>query len=172
MEIKRDKYTIRPWRMSDAAALAEYADNINIWRNMRDGFPYPYTERDAAAFISMCEKMSPPTNFAIEIDGRAVGGVGYMPQTDVERFSAETGYWLAEPYWGRGIVTAVMKDLVDYVWAHTTIVRLYATIFGFNTASGRVLEKAGFRKVGILEKSAFKNGRFIDKILYEIVKKD
>ena len=172
MEIKRDNYTIRPWRMSDAAGLAEYANNLHVWNNMRDGFPHPYSERDAVAFIAMCEKAVPPTNFAIVVNGRAVGGVGYFPQTDVERFSAETGYWLAEPYWGQGIVTAVMKDLVDYVWAHTTIVRLYAAIFGFNDASGRVLEKAGFRKVGILERAAFKNGRFIDKILYEIVKKE
>ena len=172
MEIKRDRYTIRPWRMSDAADLAKFADNINVWNNMRDGFPHPYGESDAVAFISMCGKTVPPTNFAIEVDGQAVGGVGYMPQTDVERFSAETGYWLAEPYWGQGIVTGVMKDLVAYVWNNTEIVRLYATIFGFNAASARVLEKAGFKRVGILEKSAFKNGRFIDKILYEIVKKD
>ena len=171
MEIKRSEYTIRPWRMSDAPDLPKSANNIHIWNNMRDGFPYPYTESDAVAFIAACEKMTPVTNFAIEIEGQAVGGVGYMRQTDVERFSAETGYWLAEPYWGQGIIPAVMKDLVDYVWDNTEIVRLYAGIFAFNAASGRVLEKVGFRKIGVLEKSAFKNGRFIDKILYEIIKK-
>jgi len=170
MEIKREPYTIRPWRMSDAADLARSANNINIWRNMRDGFPYPYAESDAVDFISMCEQMRPVTNFAIEVDGKAVGGVGYQPHTDVERFSAETGYWLAEPYWGRGIVAGVMADLIDYVWNHTEIVRLYAGIFAFNAASGRVLEKTGFRRVGVLEKAAFKEGRFVDKVLYEIVK--
>lgn len=172
MEIKREKYTIRPWRMSDVPSLAEYANNINVWNNMRDGFPYPYGEEDAVAFISLCEKAHPQTNFTIEVDGRAAGGIGYLPQTDVERFSAEIGYWLAESYWGRGIVAAAMEDMVEYLWKNTEIVRLYATIFGFNDASARVLEKVGFRRVGVLEKSAFKNGRFIDKLLYEIVKKD
>jgi RimJ/RimL family protein N-acetyltransferase len=170
MEIEREKYTIRPWRPSDAPSLKQAADNIRLWRNLRDGFPHPYTEADAAAFIAMSAQADPVTNFAIEIDGAAAGGIGYVPHGDVERFSAEFGYWLAEPYWNRGIMTAVVGDFVEFVRTATDIVRLYAGIFAFNGASGRVLEKAGFRRVGTLEKAAFKNGRFVDKILYELVK--
>jgi RimJ/RimL family protein N-acetyltransferase len=171
MEIKKDLYTIRPWRLSDAPSLAQAANNLNVWQNLRDGFPHPYTEADGVAFITMSNAADPVTNFAIEVDGAAVGGIGWVPHGDVERFSAEFGYWLAEPHWGRGIMSAAVRDFVDHLFENTEIVRLYAGIFAFNAASGRVLEKADFRRVGILERAAFKNGRFVDKILYELVKK-
>ncbi len=129
-------------------------------------------EADAVAFITMSTEADPVTNFAIEVDGAAVGGIGWVPHGDVERFSAEFGYWLAEPCWGRGIMTAVVNDFVEWVFENTDIIRLYAGIFAFNAASGRVLEKAGFRRVGTLEKAAFKNGRFVDKVLYELVKRE
>ena len=172
MEIHKEAYTLRPWQLSDAPSLAQAADNFNVWQNMRDGLPHPYTETDAVAFITMSSQADPVTNFAIVVEGAAVGGIGWVPHSDVERFSAEFGYWLAEPLWGRGIMSAVVNDFVDFVFTETAIIRLYAGIFAFNAASGRVLEKAGFRRVGLLEKAAFKNGRFIDKILYERVKKD
>ena len=172
MEIKSNKFTLRPWRMSDVEALARNANNIEIWNNMRDGFPYPYTEEDARTYIGMVAEVDPPTNFTIEIDGEAAGGIGFVPQTDVEQFSAEMGYWLAEPYWGKGITSEAVKCLVEFVWTTTPIVRLYAGAFGFNDASQKVLEKAGFRRVGVLKKSAYKNGKFIDKALYEIVKEE
>ncbi len=172
MEIKKENYTLRPWRLSDAPSLAQSADNPNVWRNMRDGFPNPYTEADGVAFITMSTQADPVTNFAIVVDDQAVGGIGWVPHGDVERFSAEFGYWLAEPCWGRGLMSAVVCDFVDYIWRETDLVRLYAGIFAFNAASGRVLEKAGFRRVGVLEKAAFKNGKFLDKVLYELVKKD
>lgn len=172
MTIEKENYIVRPWRLSDAPSLAQSANNIRVWQNVRDGFPNPYTEADAVAFITMSSQADPVTNFAIVVDGAAVGGIGWVPHGDVERFSAEFGYWLAEPLWGRGIMSAVVNDFVDFVFAKTDIVRLYAGIFAFNEASGRVLEKAGFRRVGTLEKAAFKNGRFTDKILYEQVKKD
>ncbi len=170
--IKKEAYTIRPWRLSDAPSLAQSADNLNVWQNMRDGFSHPYTEADGVAFITMSMQADPVTNFAIVIDDQAVGGIGWVPHGDVERFSAEFGYWLAEPCWGRGLMSAVVRDFVDYIWRETDLVRLYAGIFAFNAASGRVLEKAGFRRVGILEKAAFKNGKFIDKVLYELIKKE
>jgi RimJ/RimL family protein N-acetyltransferase len=170
MEIKKANYTIRPWRMTDVPSLARAANNINVWQNLRDGFPHPYAEADGAAFIAMSNAADPVTNFAIEVDGSAVGGIGWVPRSDVERFSAEFGYWLAEPYWGRGIMSAAVRDFVDHLFEHTEIVRLYAGIFAFNAASGRVLEKTGFRRVGTLEKAAFKNGKFTDKVLYELVK--
>lgn len=172
MKIERKNYTIRPWRISDTENLARYADNIKIWNNVRDAFPHPYTTKDAEAFIGFTNRKLSIEDFAIEVDGHAVGGIGFVPQLDVERFSAEIGYWIGEPFWNRGIVTAVVKDLIDYIWAHTTIIRIFSPVYDFNTASQRVLEKAGFRRVGILEKAALKNGQLCDFHFFELVKPD
>ncbi len=170
MKIDRNMFAIRPWEIEDVASLAEQANNIRIWNNVRDYFPHPYTEIDAHEFIRMVSDKDGYYDFAIEIGGRAVGGVGFIPGTDVERISAEVGYWLGEAYWGRGIATEALRALAGYVFETTEITRLFATVFEFNAASMRVLEKAGFSKVGVLHRAALKNDRVIDLHYYELLK--
>jgi RimJ/RimL family protein N-acetyltransferase len=169
LSIQKKEFQLRPWSPEDVASLAAEANNIRISHNMRDGFPYPYTEEDAKAFIEQSCRMSPQLNFAIVVGGKAVGGIGIVPLSDVERFSAEVGYWIGESYWNMGIVTRVLCTLADYLFEHTNIVRLFACVYAYNLPSVRVLEKAGFRRVGTLQKAAFKNNRFVDMFYYERV---
>lgn len=171
MKIEKGKYQIRPWKIEDVKSLAENANNINIWNNIRDRFPYPYTEEDGEEFINSTIQKDEPEDFAIIIDRKAVGGIGFVPQTDVERISAEIGYWLGEDYWGKGIMSSVVRDISDYIFNNTDIIRLFAPVFEFNHASMKVLEKSGFQKIAILHKAAIKNNKVIDMHYYELIKK-
>lgn len=168
--MKKCNYILRPWELTDSKSLAENANNINIWNNVRDFFPFPYTEQDAVDYIQMVSGSKRVTNFAIVVDGKAVGGIGFIPGMDVERLNAEIGYWLGEDYWGKGIMTNAVKDTVEYIFRYTEIIRLFTSVYEFNTGSMRVLEKTGFRKVGVFTKAAIKNGKIIDMHHYELVK--
>lgn len=168
IEIKKDRFSLREWRMEDVDALTKGADNFKIWLNLRDVFPYPYTVEDAVGFIQ--SSGTSPTVFAIDVEGQAVGSIGYFPGRDVERNGAEVGYWLAETFWGNGIMTEAVQVLSDYIFESTEIVRLFATLYQYNPASMRVLEKAGFTLKGSFTKAAYKNGRFTDMLYYEKVK--
>ena len=164
-------FILREWQMSDAASLAENANNINIWNNLRDYFPHPYSEDDGKQFIKTAlEKSKPAVDFAIIIDGKAVGGIGILLQKDVERISAEIGYWLGENYWNKGIMTEVIKEMVNYVFTHFPLQKIYATPFDFNIASQKVLQKAGFEREAILKQAAIKNGKIIDLHYYSLLK--
>jgi RimJ/RimL family protein N-acetyltransferase len=170
MELKFDKFTIRYWQAGDEATLAENANNRKIWRNVRDRFPHPYTLEDAVWWIRFANSETPICNFAIEIDGAAVGGIGLILRDDVYRLSAEIGYWLGEDYWGRGIVTQAVGAVTDYAFANFKLCRIYAEVFEWNPASMRVLEKAGYQFEGRLRKSAIKDGHIIDACIYAIVR--
>src|SRR5512139_840182 len=115
--LKGQRCTLRPWRLDDASALVRHADNIKVARQLRDRFPHPYTRGAAQAFLRFATSSERPTNLAIDVDGEAVGGAGYVPGTDVERYSAEVGYWLGETLWGRGIGTEALKLLTAHVFA-------------------------------------------------------
>jgi len=164
-------FLLREWRLSDKRMLAENANNINIWNNVRDYFPHPYTEDDAEQFIRMVmDKPKPPTDYAIEIDGQAVGGIGVVPQTDVHKITIEIGYWLGEKYWNRGIMTNAVKQMVEYTFENFPVTKIFAPIFDFNISSMRVLEKAGFIREAVLKNSAIKNGKTIDLYYYGFIK--
>ncbi|HYH16377.1 MAG TPA: GNAT family protein [Flavisolibacter sp.] len=171
MRIEKENYNLREWNLDDSASLAMHANNIRIWNNVRDYFPHPYSMEDGIAFISqVLSKAKPPTDFAIEIAGKAVGGIGIVPNHDVERITAEIGYWLGESFWNKGIMTDVIKDVVQYTFTNFSITKLYAPVFEFNRASMRVLEKAGFIREAILHKAAVKNDKVIDLHYYALFK--
>jgi ribosomal-protein-alanine N-acetyltransferase len=170
MAIDLGEVTIRNLRIKDAASMARNANNPKVAANLRDRFPHPYTRKDAEEWIRRIRSATPETAFAIAAGDEVVGGIGYMPQADVARFTAEIGYWLAEPYWGRGIATRAVRALVDHLFATTDLVRLYAYVFETNPASARVLEKAGFRREGRLRKSVMKGGRILDQDLFAILR--
>lgn len=172
MEIRLSKCAIRQWRSGDEESLVRHANNHKIWRNLRDAFPHPYAMADAKAWIEQAGRESPVLNFAIEMDGEAAGGVGLMLQTDVFRRSAEIGYWLGEEFWGRGIVTEAVSALVEYGFASFDLVRIYAGVFEWNTASMRVLEKAGFQFEGRMRKAVTKDGQIIDDLIYARIRDD
>jgi ribosomal-protein-alanine N-acetyltransferase len=169
MELKGERVTLRAWRSSDATALARHANNPNIARQLRDRFPHPYTIADARQFIQAGSGARPTTMFAMIVDGEAVGGIGFFPGADVERFAAEIGYWLSESYWGRGITVEAIRLMSEYAFEVCNMLRLFALPFADNSQSLRVLEKAGYTREALLRSSSVKYGQVRDQALYALV---
>lgn len=165
---------IRKWILSDAADLAAAVSNKKVQDNLRDGLPYPYTEQDGVDFISAM--LSADENetfaFAISLDSKVVGSIGVFRQGNIHRRTGELGYYIAEEYWGRGIMPEAVKQICNYVFGKSDIIRIYAEPFAYNTASCRVLEKAGFQYEGTLRNNAVKNGKVIDMKMYSLLKKE
>jgi len=162
--------TVRHWRTTDKEALLRLADNRAVWRNLTHRFPHPYTEADADSWFSMLENMANPTHWAIDVGGEAVGGIGVRMGEGVFAKSGEFGYWLGEPFWGRGIMTAAVRETSGYVLDNFDLVRLQSPVFEWNQPSMRVLEKCGFVREAVLRKSVFKDGQVIDSILYVLLR--
>jgi ribosomal-protein-alanine N-acetyltransferase len=158
--------SLRPWHISDKAALLQHANNYKIWQNLRDRFPHPYTEADADWWLQHTSNQQHQTQFAIDIRGEVVGGIGLELQQDVERTSAELGYWLGEAFWGKGIATAAIKAITAWVIPALGLSRIYALPFINNHGSVRALEKAGYQREGVLKRSAIKEGKITDQALY------
>lgn len=170
MEIKLSKSIIRDWRTGDEKLLVHHANNIKVWRNLRDIFPHPYTMADAKFWIEKASTEKPLTNLAIEVEGEAAGSVGIMLQTDIFRRSAEIGYWLGEEFWGRGIVSEAVRAMAEYAFTNFDLVRLYASVFEWNIASMRVLEKAGFQFEARMRKAVTKDGQTVDDMVYALIR--
>ncbi len=170
MRFQIGAWWIRSYERRDMSALYEYANNPRVSMHLRDAFPYPYRRRDAARWVEAALAQEEETHFAIATAAELIGGVGLQLQSDVHRKSAELGYWLGEPFWGRGIATLAVRAMVDYAFDHFDLVRLYAHVFAGNPASERVLQKAGFVHEGVLRRSVFKNGRCLDQSLYALVR--
>ena len=169
MLIDLSRASVRSWRADDAASLARHADNRNVWRNLRDSFPHPYGIEDARRFLERAGKMERETYFCIAIDDLAVGGIGYIVGSDVERFSAEIGYWLGEDFWGRGITTEALIAVTEQAIETHGLHRVFAVPYAWNAASARILEKAGYVLEGVMRRSAFKDGQVVDQFLYAFV---
>ena len=164
-------FTLRPWRPTDIDSLVKYANNINIAKFMTDKFPHPYTEEAGIAFISFATNDNPIHIFAIDVNGEAIGGIGLHPREDIERMNAELGYWLAEPFWGKGIITNAIVQIVEFGFVTYDINRIFARPFGTNVGSQRVLEKAGFQFEYKFENTLVKNGKLLDELFYSIRRK-
>jgi ribosomal-protein-alanine N-acetyltransferase len=169
MQLTGTRVMLRAWKPGDAAPLARYANNPNVARQLRDRFPHPYTIADARQFIQSVAGARPTMLFAMVVDGEAVGGIGFFPGADVERFSAEIGYWLAEPYWGRGITAEAIQLISTYAFEVCNMLRLFALPFADNAQSVRVLEKAGYTREATLRASSVKYGQVRDQALYALV---
>ena len=161
---------LREWNEADLNSLVKYANNRNVAKWLTNGFPYPYTIEDGKAYLSMIANDNPIKVFAIEVGGEAVGSIGIFPQSDIHEKSAEMGYWLAEEFWGQGIMTKAIQEIVEYGFRTFDIVRIYARPFSTNLKSQRVLEKSGFELEARLGKALFKNGEFMDELIYAKLK--
>lgn len=166
--------SIRPWKIEDAKSLASVLSNKKILNNLRDGLPYPYTEKDALEYIEFI--LSSDANdtfaFAIDVEGVAVGSIGAFRQGNIHSRTAELGYYLAEEYWSRDIMTNAVKMFCEKVFRETDILRIFAEPFAYNVGSRRVLEKAGFQFEGILKNNAVKNGQVLDMAMYAYTRDD
>ncbi len=163
---------LKKWELTDAGDLAKALSNTKIQDNLRDGLPYPYTEKDGIDYISAM--LSADENetfaFAIALDNKVIGSIGVFRQGNIHRQTAELGYYIAEEYWGKGIMTDAVRQICKYVFDKSDIIRIYAEPFAHNAASCRVLEKAGFQYEGTLRSNAVKNGRVIDMRMYSLLR--
>ena len=166
------KCRIRKWKLSDAKDLAAALSNKKVQDNLRDGLPYPYTEQDGKEFISamLSADESETFAFAITVDNMVIGSISIFRQGNIHRQTAELGYYIAEEYWSKGIMTEAVKQICEYVFAKSDIIRIYAEPFAYNIASCRVLEKVGFQYEGTLRSNAVKNGKVIDMEMYSLLK--
>lgn len=141
---------IRKWRRSDVKELAAALSNQNVLNHLRDGLPYPYTESDAAQYIEAMLSADANNTFAYAVaaDGKVIGSIGAFRQSNIHFRTAELGYYIAEEYWGRGIMTDAVRRLCSWIFNNTDILRIYAEPFAENTGSRRVLEKCRFSMRG------------------------
>jgi RimJ/RimL family protein N-acetyltransferase len=164
---------LRPWQSGDEEGLQGQADNRKIWRNLRDSYPQPYTNEDAWNWVS--RNMYPPYDqreLAIVVDGAVAGGMSFHPREEEFRYCLEFGYWLGEDYWGRGIMTEAVRLGVAYAFNTFDIHRIQAWAYAWNPASRRVLEKAGFTLEGCARKEVFKDGAFVDRWLFGLLREE
>jgi ribosomal-protein-alanine N-acetyltransferase len=162
-----DRIELRRWAPGDADSLVRLADNRNIWINLKDRFPHPYTRADADRWIAHCaNETGAPTQFAVDLDGLAIGGIGIEQLGDVHRLTAEIGYWIGEPYWGKRIATAALRQMTRYAFVEFPFERIQAMVFEWNPASRRVLERAGYTLEATISRCIIKDGRLGDAFLY------
>ena len=166
MEINCAHCLLRPLIPSDAASLAQHANDRDVWLNLRDRFPHPYTLTDAESYIGVVAGRAEQFSFGIVIDGNAVGSISLIPGADIARRTAELGYWLGRPYWGRGVMTNAVGAVTNYAFDVLKLTRVFAVPFGHNTASCRVLERTGYAKEALMRRSAVKAGEVLDQVLY------
>lgn len=164
LRIEHTDFSLRRWRDGDESSLLANADNRKIWINLRDAFPHPYTLDDARRWIQASKDSS--TNFAIDVEGCAVGDIGITLQSDLFRRNAEIGFWLGEAYWGRGIMTEAVADMVKYAFEQFELERIFASVLEYNVGSARVLEKNGFVCEARCRRALIKEGRLYDQLLY------
>ncbi len=161
---------LRPWRRGDEPALVRHANNPKVAAFLRDSFPHPYTPQDARTWVDHCQQQDPPREYAITAPEGAVGSVGLIAFEDIHRCGAEIGYWLGEAYWGRGIATAALVVLSEWAFSRLGLARLQAGVIEGNTASTRVLEKAGYTLEARLKRAVIKRGEIRDLLLYARVR--
>jgi [ribosomal protein S5]-alanine N-acetyltransferase len=166
MELEGTTCRLRPLRPGDAPSLARHGNDRDIWLNMRDRFPHPYTEEAGASFIEFATQQDSEKIYGIEVDGEVVGVISLIPGQDIERVNCETGYWLGKGYWGRGIAAEAIMLLTKYAFEELGMHRVYAIPFVHNKGSCRVLEKAGFVLEATMRRSAIKDGQLYDQYLY------
>src|SRR5687767_9138286 len=119
-------FILRNWQIEDLDSLVKYADNYKIAKNLTNKFPHPYIAENGKKFIAMAMTDSPVRIFAIDVDGEAIGGIGIHPQGDIQCKNAELGYWLGEPFWGKGIAVKAINQMVDYGFRTFDVNRIFA----------------------------------------------
>jgi [ribosomal protein S5]-alanine N-acetyltransferase len=167
MVLNGTRCVVRPWRPGDTESLVRHANDLEVAKHLRDLFPHPYTRADAHQFLAWATSADGARdNLAIQVDGEAAGGVGFKRGSDVERYSAEIGYWIGRAHWGRGIATEAVALLTAYLFDRLNVLRVFALPFADNVPSARVLQKAGFVREAVLRSGCVKYGAPRDQALF------
>lgn len=164
--------TLRNWELADVDQLAIIANNKNIADFLTNHFPHPYSKQDALTYIEMVSKPALRNIQAIDVNGQAIGSIGIHPQGDIFLKNAELGYWLAESYWGKGIMSKAVNLMTSYAFNNWEINRVFARPFHSNIGSQKVLEKCNYKFEARLERTIFKNNEYLDEMIYSIRRKD
>lgn len=172
MNIYFDDFNIRNLTYSDVESIVKYANNHNVSKFLRDTFPFPYTKEDAKRWIEFVLSDNSHLSFAIADKNELIGGIGVMLNYDVNRFTAEIGYWLGEPFWNRSITTKAVKTFCKFLFENYSFNHLTASIYEGNIASMKVIQKAGFVLEGVLRKNVFKENKFLDQHIYGLLKEE
>jgi [ribosomal protein S5]-alanine N-acetyltransferase len=172
MILQFDNYCIRDFSPIDVIPLVKYANNYAVSRFLRDAFPHPYTQEDAVRWINFVTQDSLNLAFAIADENELIGGIGAIPNQDVNRFTSEIGYWLAEPFWNKGLMTKAVRTFCGYLFANYNFNHLTASIYEGNDASMKVVKKVGFILEGVLRKNVFKENKYLDQYIYGLLKED
>lgn len=159
-------FQLRTWESQDMHSLTKYANDRDIWLNMRDEFPYPFTSKDAELFITKARTSRDGIYLALASESEVLGSITLQIQDDIRRYSCVLSYWVGKQFWGQGLATAAIKAVSEYTLTQLGLVRIYAKVFSTNIGSIRALEKSGFEREGYLRKGVYKEGKFIDQVLY------
>jgi RimJ/RimL family protein N-acetyltransferase len=172
--IVTDHIHLSEFQPSDKAAVVEHFKAKEIY-DLTLRIPFPYTEDHFEAWLEIVEKATKqqgrPIHWAIRNEqGFLIGGCGFNGFQIGETHQAEIGYWLAKPYWGRGIMTAVVGKACEFAFAEFGLLKITANVFAGNAASAKVLAKCGFVQEGYLRKHHLKEGKFLDARLFALLK--
>ena len=172
--VVNDQVHLSEFRPSDKLGLVEHLNDRDIYeRTLR--IPFPYTDADADEWLALVAKITHqqgrPVQFAIRSgDDALVGGCGFDGFQVGQSHRAEVGYWLARPFWGRGIMTAVVRQVCRHAFEEFGLAKVTAHVFQHNPASARVLQKCGFEEEGFLRKHFVKDGRYVDARLFGLLR--
>ncbi len=160
------------WRDGDQERFLTLADDYDVWINLRDRFPHPYTRADAEFWVALNSDQDPVTQFAICDAAGPIGGIGLDLREADYRHSAEVGYWLGQPFWGRGIATHALRAVTAYGFERLGLIRIEAHVKSGNDASAQVLLKQGYEQEGLLRKAALKEGVPVDYLIFAVLREE
>ncbi|MEN9444438.1 MAG: hypothetical protein RIS47_1328 [Bacteroidota bacterium] len=160
---------LRRFMDQDAPRLAELANNKHIWNFLRDRMPHPYTLAHAEHFIAQCNTEGPQLTFAIDYMGELAGVIGLVPKKDIHRFTCELGFWVGEPYWGKGIISEAVPRVLVHAFGLMNCLRVETHVFATNVVSQHVMDKCGFNLEAHCKSAAVKNGEILDEFRYSVV---
>ncbi len=173
-----EQFYISDFKDGDQDSLVKYLSVKQIY-DQTLAIPYPYTLKDANWWINhnlskKNDKINITTNWAIRkfFDHEICGGIGFMDLVLDQTHKSELGYWLAEPFWNKGIMTEAVKKVTTFAFDNFKLEKVTANVFDFNLGSAKVLEKAGYQLEGILRKHYKKDGKIFDGKLYAKIKSD
>lgn len=164
--------TLKEIQAASTSEIQQLANNPLIAQNLKDVFPHPYALANAEEFLALAKQGVLGHVFGIFVDDTFIGVCRVVPQGDIYRNNAEIGYWIGQPYWGKGYATATVNLLTAFAFNELKVLRIFAGVFESNKASMRVLEKAGYTLEAVLKSAIVKNGVVLDEYLYRVFNPD
>jgi RimJ/RimL family protein N-acetyltransferase len=174
IQINEHYYLSHTPGMEDVDALLQNLNDIEVY-NGTLRVPFPYTRENAESYITACaaqeKEFGRPMKWQVRNnEGLLCGSITLHNEHGKGSHKDEIGYWIGKAHRNRGLMTDTLKAFAALVFGYYGIVRIEATIFDYNIASQKAVEKCGFNYEGTLKKAYFKDGKYIDGKLYALVK--